>query len=92
MSQIIYGPDLVRIHFDSSMSYHIAEELAQAHPKRAFRGIKTELVSPQNFENICKVPYMLEHYFALHHHVIYIHLKCFYPFVTQTFSSSSFGT
>ena len=59
------------------MSYHIAEELARAHPKRAFGGIKTKLVFPQNFEDVCKVPYMLEHYLTLHHHVIYIHLNIF---------------
>ena len=59
------------------MSYHIAEELARAHPKRAFGGIKMKLVSPQNFEDVCKVPYMLGHYLTLHHHVIYIHLNIF---------------
>ena len=75
--QIIYGFDLIRIHLDSSMSYHIAEELARAHPKRAFGGIKTKLVSSQNFEDVCKVPYMLGHYLTLHHHVIYIHLNIF---------------
>ena len=57
------------------MSYHIAEELARAHPKRAFEGIKTKLVSPQNFEDICKVLYMLGLYLTLHHHVVYIHLN-----------------
>ena len=57
------------------MSHHIAEELARTYPKRAFEGIKMELVSPQNFEDVCKVPYMLRHYLTLHHHVIYIQLN-----------------
>ena len=57
------------------MSHHIAEELARTYPKRAFGSIKTELVFPQNFEDICKVLYMLGHYLTLHHHVIYIHLN-----------------
>ena len=59
------------------MSHHIVEELAQTYPERAFRGIKTELVSPQNFEDVCKVLYMLKYYLTLHHHVIYIHLNIF---------------
>ena len=57
------------------MSHHIAEELARTYPKRVFGGIKTELVSLQNFEDVCKVPYMLGHYLTLHHNVIYIHLN-----------------
>ena len=58
MLQTIYDFDLIRVYLDSSMSHHIAEELARTYPKRAFEGIKTELVSPQNFEDVCKVPYM----------------------------------
>ena len=57
------------------MSHHIVEELSQTYPKRAFGGIKTELVSLQDFEDVCKVPYMLRHYLTLYHHVIYIHLN-----------------
>ena len=57
------------------MSHHIAEELARTYPKRAFGGIKTKLMSPQNFEDVCKVPYMLGYYLTFHHHVIYIHLN-----------------
>ena len=57
------------------MQVIITEELSRTYPKRAFRGIKTELVSPQDFEDVCKVPYMLRHYLTLHHHVIYIHLN-----------------
>ena len=59
------------------MSHHIAEELSRTYPKRAFGGIKTELMSPQDFEDVCKVPYMLGHYLTLHHHVIYVHLNIF---------------
>ena len=59
------------------MSHHIAEELSRTYPKRAFGGIKTELVSPQDFEYVCKVPYMLGHHLTLHHHVIYIHFNIF---------------
>ena len=55
-TQTIYDFNLVRVHLDSSVSHYIAEELAQTYPKRAFRGIKTELVSPQNFEDVCEVP------------------------------------
>ena len=73
--QTIYGFDLVRVYFDSLVSYHIAEELARTYPKRAFEGIKMELVSLQNFEDVCKVPYMLGQYLTLHHHVVYIHLN-----------------
>ena len=75
--QIIYDFDLVRVHLNSSVSYHIAKKLARAYPKRAFGSIKTELVSPQNFEDVCKVLYMLGHYLTFHHHVIYIHLNIF---------------
>ena len=57
------------------MSHHIAGEYTQSYPKRAFGGIKTELMSPQNFEDVCKVSYMLGYYLTLHHHVIYIHLN-----------------
>ena len=57
------------------MSHHITEELSQTYPKRAFGDIKTELVSPQDFEDVCKVPYMLGHYLTLYYHVIYIHLN-----------------
>ena len=56
MLQTIYDFDLIRVYLDSSMSHHIAEELARTYPKRVFGGIKTELVSLQNFEDICKVP------------------------------------
>ena len=34
-----------------------------------------ELMSLQNFKDVCKVPYMLKYYLTLHHHVIYIHLN-----------------
>ena len=34
-----------------------------------------ELMSLQNFKDVCKVPYMLEYYLTLHHHIIYIHLN-----------------
>ena len=57
------------------MSHHIAEEFARTYPKKAFGDIKMKLVSPQNFKDVCKVPYMLGHYLTLHHHVIYIHLN-----------------
>ena len=59
------------------MSYHITEELSRIYPKRAFGGIKTELVSPQDFEYVCKVPYMFGHHFTFYHHVIYIHFNIF---------------
>ena len=75
MLQTIYDFDLIRVYLDSSMSHPIAEKLARTYPKRVFGGIKTELVSLQNFEDVCKVPYMLGHYLTLHHHVIYIHLN-----------------
>ena len=57
------------------MSHHIAKELSRTYPKRAFGGIKTELVSPQDFKYVCKVPYMLGYYLTLYHHVIYIYLN-----------------
>ena len=63
------------VYLDSLMSHHITEELSRTYPKGAFGGIKTELVSPQDFEDVCKVPYMLGHYLTLHHHVMYIHLN-----------------
>ena len=57
------------------MSHHIVEEFTRSYPKRTFGGIKMELMSPQNFKDVCKVPYMLRYYLTLHHHVIYIHLN-----------------
>ena len=75
MLQTIYDFDFIRVYLDSSMSHHIAKELARTYPKRVFGGIKTELVSLQNFEDVCNVPYMLGHYLTLHHNVIYIHLN-----------------
>ena len=59
------------------MSHHITKELSQAYPKRAFGGIKTELVSPQDLEYVCKVSYMLELHFTFYHHIIYIHFNIF---------------
>ena len=59
------------------MSHHLVEELSRTYPKRAFGDIKAELMSPQDFEYVCKVPYMLGHYLTLHHHVIYIHFNIF---------------
>ena len=59
------------------MSHHIAKEFSRTYPKRAFGGIKTELVFPQDSEYVCKFPYMLGHYLTLHHHVIYIHFNIF---------------
>ena len=59
------------------MSHHIAEEFSRTYPKRAFGGIKTELVFPQDSEYACKIPYMLGHYLTLHHHVIYVHFNIF---------------
>ena len=57
------------------MSHHIAEEFSRTYPKKAFGGIKTELVFLQDFEYVCKVPYKLRYYLTLHHHVIYIHFN-----------------
>ena len=59
------------------MSYHITEELSRAYPKRAFGGIKTELVSPQDLEYVCKVPYMLGLHLTFYHHIIYVHFNTF---------------
>ena len=59
------------------MGHHITEELSRAYPKRAFGGIKTELMSPQDLEYVCKVPYMLGLHFTFYHHIIYIHFDIF---------------
>ena len=57
------------------MGSHIIQKLARAYAKRTPGSIKAQFVFPQYLENIPKVIYMLELYFTLYQHIIYLQLN-----------------
>ena len=73
--QVADCSNLIWVDFNSVVGNHITQKLARAHSKRTLSNIEVQFMSPQYFENIPKVIYMLGLHFTLYHHIIYIHLN-----------------
>ena len=77
MLQVVNGSNLIMVNLNSAVGNHITQKFARAYAKRKFSGIKAQFVFPQYLKNIPDVTYMLELYFTLYHHIIYVHLNIF---------------